>query len=130
MVPTVYDIRTNADAERFQVSTTLAGRWDPNRSERDYLLTRRTLGRGGARPKIIVLHIQQGGTPGSLNSWVNGINDDGSPRAASSTVMAQKDGSILRVIPEEHGPWTNGRLRHPTPKGQDIVDAFGRDPNA
>jgi hypothetical protein len=35
MAPTVYDIRTNADAERFQLSTTQAGRWDPNRSERD-----------------------------------------------------------------------------------------------
>jgi hypothetical protein len=130
MAPTVYDIRTNADAERFQISTTQAGRWDPNRSERDYLLTRRIAGRGGATPKIIVLHIQQGGTPGSLDSWINGINDDGSPRAASSTVMVQKDGSILRVIPEEHGPWTNGRVQQPTPKGQNIVATFGRDPNA
>jgi hypothetical protein len=130
MAPTVYDIRTNADAERFQLSTTRAGRWDPTRSERDYLLSHCIQGRGGARPMIIVLHIQQGGTPGSLDSWVNGSNEDGSPRKASSTVMAQKDGSILRVIPEEHGPWTNGRLRHPTPKGQDIIATFGRAPNA
>jgi hypothetical protein len=35
MAPAVYDIRTNADAKRFQLSTTQAGRWDPNRSERD-----------------------------------------------------------------------------------------------
>jgi hypothetical protein len=35
---------------------------------------------------------------------VNGSNDDGSARTASSTVMVKKDGSILRVIPEEHGP--------------------------
>jgi hypothetical protein len=53
MAPTVYDIRTNVDAERFQLSTTQAGRWDPNRSERDYLLTRRIANRGGATPKII-----------------------------------------------------------------------------
>ena len=130
MAPTIYDIRTNADAERFRLSTTYPGRWDPNRSERDYLLTRRIAGRGGARPQIIVLHIQQGGTVGSLDSWVNGKNDDGTARGASSTVTVQKDGSILRVIPEEHGPWTNGRLRHPTPKGEEIVATFGRDPNA
>jgi len=130
MPPTIYDIRTNADAERFLISTTQPGQWDSNRSERDYLLTRRIENRNGTRPQIIVLHIQQGATPGSLDSWVNGRNDDGSPRAASATVTAQKDGSILRVIPEEHGPWTNGRVQHPTPKGQEIISTYGRDPNA
>jgi hypothetical protein len=130
MTPTIYDIQKNADAERFQLSTTRAGKWDPNRSERDYLLTRRILRRGGATPKIIVLHIQQGGTIGSLNEWVNGKRPDGTAKRASSTVMVQKDGSILRVIPEEHGPWTNGPVQQATPKGQDIVATFGRDPNA
>ena len=48
MVPTIYDIRTNADAQRFGLSTTQAGRWDLNRSERDYLVTRRIAGRGEA----------------------------------------------------------------------------------
>lgn len=130
MAPTVYDIRNNADSERFQLSTTQPGRWDPNRSARDYMLSRRIQNRDGATPQIIVLHIQQGSTPGSLGSWVNDQNDDHSPRAASATVTIQKDGSILRVIPEEHGPWTNGPLRHPTQRGQDIVAAFGSDPNA
>lgn len=129
MAPTVYDIRANADAERFQLSTTQPGMNDPNRSERDYMLTRRIANRGGATPQIVVLHIQQGSTPGSLDSWVNGRRSDGRPRAASSTVTVQKDGSILRVIPEEHGPWTNGRVQQPTSKGLELIGTFGRDPN-
>src|SRR5262245_77555 len=127
--PTVYDIARNVDAERFGLSTTYPGRWDLSRSQRDYLLTRRIYNRGGGTPRIIVLHIQEGNTPGSLSHWVSGMDRSGNPIAASATVLANRDGTLLRCIPEIHGPWTNGDVQSPTPKGQAAVAQWGRDPN-
>jgi hypothetical protein len=118
VTPKIYDIRDDADAVRFGLSPT-----DPTRNSngvpaRDFLLSRCIPGRRGARPRFIVLHIQEGSTSGSLDHWVAGRvqGRDGQWHEvqASSTVTVQRDGTILRVIPEEHGPWTNGRVQRPT----------------
>lgn len=77
-------------------------------------------GRAGARPRCIVLHIQDGTTRGTLSYWP-GVQ-------ASSTVLIQRDGSILRVIPESDGPWTNGDVIDPTPQSL-IVRNLGGNPN-
>jgi N-acetylmuramoyl-L-alanine amidase len=117
--PKVYDIRNDADAVHFGLSPTEPTRNSNGVPARDFLLSRCILGRRGARPRFIVLHIQEGSTPGSLDHWVAGRlegrdGQPGEPIEASSTVTVQRDGTILRVIPEEHGPWTNGRVRRPT----------------
>ena len=76
-------------------------------------------GRSGKRPLAIVLHIQEGTTMGSLNWWASGNAD------ASSTVMVQRDGGLLRVIPEADGPWTNGDANKPSAKGQALITRSG-----
>ena len=76
-------------------------------------------GRSGRKPLAIVLHIQEGTTMGSLNWWASGNAD------ASSTVMVQPDGSVLRVIPEADGPWTNGDANKPSAKGQSLITRSG-----
>lgn len=67
--------------------------------------------------EYIVLHIQAGYTPGSLEWWLD--------HDASSNVMVQRDGSVLVVIPEEHGPWTNGDDYAPKPAGLGLVSLPG-----
>lgn len=108
--PIVYDLRTNADAARFGLSP----------AERDAILTKRFPNRNGGQPRAIVVHIQDGNTKGSLRYWLG--------RDASATVMIQRDGSILRVIPEEHGPWTNGDVKSPTPASAKLRN-LGGNPN-
>ena len=76
-------------------------------------------GRSGRKPLAIVLHIQEGTTMGSLNWWASGNAD------ASSTVMVQLDGSVLRVIPETDGPYTNGDVSRPSAKGQALITRIG-----
>jgi hypothetical protein len=77
----------------------------------DAILTHKFAGRKDwdagitGEPREIVLHIQDGWTTGSLPYWV-GVQ-------ASSTVMVQRDGSILQIIPETDGPWTNGDVQSP-----------------
>jgi len=79
--------------------------------------------RNGMRPSAIVLHVQEGTTMGSLSWW-------GTQAQASSTVMVQRDASVLRVIPEADGPWTNGDVQRPTPKGQALISRLnGANPN-
>ena len=75
------------------------------------------VGRQGYKPSAIVLHVQEGTTMGSLAYW--------STVQASSTVMVQKDGSVLRVIPEADGPWTNGDVQKPSAKGQSLISRLG-----
>lgn len=120
--PTIYDIGTDVDAARFGLQP-----W-----ERDILLrrcfARRHDGRIQGAPAYIVLHIQEGSTPGSLEHFVHGRYPDGSKVQASCTVTIQRDGSILRVIPERDGPWTNGAVRNPTARGR-AMTARGGNPN-
>jgi len=122
VMPAIYDIRNDADAARFGLQP-----W-----ERDILLGRCFAGRRDrtvrGAPAYIVCHIQEGSTVGSLEHFVHGHYADGSPVQASCTVTIQKDGSILRVIPEGDGPWTNGAVRKPTARGRAMI-ARGGNPN-
>ena len=136
--PTIFDIRNDADAARFRLSTTEPTRNSGGVPARDYLLGQRIEGRGGNAPSFIVLHIQDGATHGSLDHWVAGHKwredpatgqwvETDQPIQASATVMIQKDGSVLRVIPEEHGPWTNGDVTNPTAQAAGLL-ALGPNP--
>lgn len=122
MAPAIYDIGTDTDAARFGLQP-----W-----ERDTLLRRCFPGRHDGRmqgaPAYIVCHIQEGSTVGSLEHFVHGHYADGSKVRASCTVTVQRDGSILRVIPEGDGPWTNGAIRKPTARGRAMI-ARGGNPN-
>lgn len=70
---------------------------------------------------IIVLHIQEGTSWGSW-TWFHQVS-------ASSTVFANRDGSIWRLVPESDGPWTNGDVCSPTNVGRTIMNNYGGDPN-
>lgn len=87
----------------------------------DIILSKHIPNRLGYQPQGIVWHIQDGRTRGSLTHWV-GVQ-------ASSTVMINKDGSILNVIPRRHGPWTNGDVSQPSARGRHLQALGGGDPN-
>ena len=91
------------------------------------LHTYRFPNRSGARPKYIVLHIQDGITTGSLDWWITGYVS-GEKVQASANLMAQRDGSLLRVIADADGPWTNGDTCHPTSAAGSLL-ALGGNPN-
>ena len=74
-----------------------------------------------SRPRFIVIHIQQGSSPNSWNFHAHHTN-------ASATVFANRDGSIWRVVPEQHGPWTNGDTCLSTAAGMRVRN-LGGDPN-
>lgn len=74
-----------------------------------------------SQPRFIVIHIQEGS---STNSW----NYHAYHVQASATVFANRDGSIWRCVPEEHGPWTNGDTCRSTAAGQRVLN-LGGDPN-
>lgn len=82
---------------------------------------RRYKGRGGMTPKIIVLHIQEGSSWGSW-TWFHQVT-------ASSTVFANKNGSIWRLVPESDAPWTNGDVRSPNARAVAVMNKYGWDPN-
>lgn len=111
--PSIYNLAT--DYARFGLA-----KW-----QADEILTHKFAGRKNAGltgdPREIVLHIQDGWTVGSLPYWV-GVQ-------ASSTVMIQRDGSILQVIPEGDGPWTNGDVMKPYTAEIGDVLARGGNPN-
>lgn len=109
--PTIYDLRNDAHAARFGLTP----------AERDRIVAKKIAGRDGRRPEAIGLHVQWGHTSGSLRHWL-GVE-------ASATVMVQRDGSILRVIPEGDGPWTQGDVKNPGPRARALLDRFGADPN-
>lgn len=106
--PTIYNLAT--DYARFGLIESEAQRIIGNRFE----------WREGKTPQFIVCHIQAGTTKSSLDWWANGPGVQ-----ASATVMIQHDGSILKIIPEQHGPWTNGDDANPTPNGQRLVSLPG-----
>jgi hypothetical protein len=109
--PIVYDLRHDAHAARFGLTP----------GERNRILAKKIPGRDGMRPEAIGLHVQWGNTAGSLRHWL-GVD-------ASATVMVQRDGSILKVIPETDGPWTQGDVNHPGPRARKLMDRFGPDSN-
>lgn len=82
---------------------------------------RRYRGRFGQKPRIIVIHIQEGSNWGSWQHFHH--------VKASSTVLIGKNGDIWRLVPESDAPWTNGDVCNPTAKGRSIINRFGADPN-
>jgi hypothetical protein len=127
--PKFYDISNDNDALRFGLSPTKPTPNSEGVPARAFLLSRCYPGRLGAKPRFIVLHTQQGNTDGSLDHWVAGTypGKDGKryPIEASATVMVQRDGSILRVIPDEHGPWSNGEVKQPTAQSAQLLTLAG-----
>lgn len=108
--PVIYDLSKDYarfDLEQWQAAEILASKFTK---------------RNGGSPQFIVLHVQDGTTPGSLDYWSSDVVD------ASSTVMANLDGSILRIIPEVDGPWTNGDVINPTAEAAEVL-ALGGNPN-
>lgn len=78
--------------------------------------------RHGKRPEVVVLHVQQGTTGGSLRDHGTTVRD------ASATVYANLDGTLVRAVPEEHGPWTQGIKpgeSFPTPRGAAVLREHG-----
>jgi hypothetical protein len=112
MAPQIYDIRRAADAAHFGLAL----------DERDRLLSKHYPNRRGSTPRIIVLHIQQGWTRGSLDHHANVVR-------ASANIYANQDGSLVRGIADEDGPWTNGDTIWMNERGKAITDQFGPDPN-
>lgn len=109
--PPILDLWDDAVARRFGLAP-----W-----QRDRIVAKGYPGRHGKRPELIVLHVQDGVTGGSLAHWLT--------VEASATVMIQKDGSVLRVIPETAGPWTNGEVTTVSARVAALMERFGRDLN-
>lgn len=100
------------------------GRYGLTSGQAAKIASHKFVNRQGRQPLAIVLHIQEGTTASSLSWWASGNAD------ASSTVMVQKDGSLLTVIPPQHGPWTNGDVNQPTAKGRQLIARLnGANPN-
>lgn len=117
-IPTTFDVKTPVI---FDLAKDFA-RYGLSAAEANEILFSRFENRNGKQPRFIVYHIQDGTTPGSLKYWSSPDID------ASSTVMVNKDGSVLRIIPEQHGPWTNGDVMSPTAEANEIL-ALGGNPN-
>jgi hypothetical protein len=85
--------------------------------------------RSGQGVLRLLLHVQEGNTPGSLGWWLDGYVN-GQKVQASATVMAQQDGSLLEVIDPDDGPWTNGDTCSPNAWGQRfLAECQGGNPN-
>jgi N-acetyl-anhydromuramyl-L-alanine amidase AmpD len=109
--PVIYTLPQ--DAARFGISQQCA----------NYCVNNRFESRSGSRITSIFIHVQEGSSSGSLGWWCSqGIQ-------ASATVMIQHDGSILQIVPEQHGPWTNGDACSPTARGSAMMSACGNNPN-
>lgn len=99
-------------------------RWGLTKAQADKVMSHKFPGRSGRKPLAIVLHIMDGTTSGSLQWWASGNAN------ASSTVVVSKDGSVGRIIAEADGPWTNGDVSKPSPKGQALLNKInGANPN-
>lgn len=111
--PRIFDLRNNDDAARFGYTP----------GARDKFMQGCFRNRSGARPRAIFCHVQEGSTKSSLDWAINKPGDQN-----SYTVTAQQDGTILRCIPEQHGPWTNGAVRKPKQAARKLLD-LGGNPN-
>jgi len=112
--PVIYDLANDAHARRFGLEPWQADQIIAKRIENRN-------GRGVQAIEAIGLHVQDGYTGGSLEHWLT--------VSASSTIMVQQDGSILRVVPPQHGPWTQGDVNTPSARARKLLDRFGWDPN-
>ncbi|MGB3330154.1 MAG: peptidoglycan recognition family protein [Thermomicrobiales bacterium] len=78
--------------------------------------------RNGNRARIIVIHVQEG------NNW--GSWEHFHAVSASATVLIGKNGDVWRLVPEQHGPWTNGDVKSPDAFMVSVMNRWGWDPNA
>ena len=61
----------------------------------------------------------------SLGWWARGRG-----LQASSSVIVDLDGRIVRCVPDDRGPWTNGEVRNPSARGKALLARFpGVNPN-
>ena len=97
----------------------IVDRWLPTPKWHPHRIDPRT-GRQG-EPRFIVIHIQQGASAGTWDWHARRVR-------ASATVFVNRDGSIWRCVPEEHGPWSNGDTCRSTPAGWRLRN-LGGDPN-
>lgn len=74
-----------------------------------------------AEPRFIVIHVQESTSPAT---WAR----HALKARASATILINRDGSIWRCVPEEHGPWTNGDHRQPS-LANHRARTLGGDPN-
>ena len=75
--------------------------------------------------RAIFLHVQEGRTVDSLGWWARGKGVQ-----ASSSVIVDLDGRIVRCVPDDRGPWTNGEVRNPSPRGKALLERHpGVNPN-
>lgn len=72
------------------------------------------------RIEVLVPHIQDGWPRGSLEHWARGRGIQ-----ASSNTMTDQDGTLIEIIPDQHGPWTNGKVDRPTAKGLTVITRGG-----
>jgi len=71
-------------------------------------------GRGGLKPRLIVIHVQQG--MNDLSDYFKGIDAD-------ATLWVKQDGTAIRILPDEDCPWTNGTIVSPDLTNKIIVEA-------
>lgn len=96
-------------------------RYNLTKAQADKIRGHKFYNRNGYSPLAVVLHIQEGSTNGSLSWWASGNAN------ASSTVIANRDGSILTVLDDaaKDGPWTNGDTNQPSAKGRELINRIG-----
>lgn len=77
--------------------------------------------RNGQKIRVIFVHVQEGQNYGSWQHF--------HAVSASATVLVGKNGDVWRLVPEEHGPWTNGDVNKPDAFATAMMNRWGWDPN-
>ena len=106
--PPIYDLAVDFD------------RYGLTKAQADKIRANCFPGRQGYSPLAFVFHIMEGTTAGSLQWWATGPGVQ-----ASSTWMASRDGSLLRVVDPASAPWTNGDVNRPSQRGQALISRIG-----
>lgn len=102
-----------------------AGRWGLTQQEAERLRANCFPNRAGAKPAAVVWHIQDGTNTSSLQWWARGAGVQ-----ASSHVMVGRDGSLIRIVYDRDGAWTNGDVNNPTAQAAGLLRlAAGRNLN-
>lgn len=65
-------------------------------------------GRGGLKPKLIVLHVQEG-----LNDLYQEFSNRPAGNQADCTMWSKQDGTLVRLLNDSDCPWTNGDVVDP-----------------
>jgi hypothetical protein len=65
-------------------------------------------GRGGARPKLICLHVQEG-----TNDLYQEFLNRPAGNQADCTIWSKQDGTLVRLLNDTDTPWTNGDVVGP-----------------